>query len=436
MAENDIYNNQLKYETFKQEYATYTQPPTGKRKFQIKNKDNLVYVEKLLRRLEAKDTSYIRRLRILSSFKLVLHYIDKKLDNVDRDDIDQLIIDTHQNNKSDKTRACFKIDLKYIWKIILPEKDSKGRIDDTLIPYPVRHLENRTDKSRQKIRQDRMTNDEYQQIMKSFSNDTRMQALLSIIFESLGRPQELLGRNIADVEIFDNYAQITISEHGKEGIGILRVIDSYYYLTKWLNQHPLKHDPTAPLFINQGQRNQLGRFTPYAANKKIKKQCKQLKINKPITLYSFKRNGVTHCRLRGDSDVDIQHRARWTSTKQLSTYDLSNQKDSFKQELIQRGIINTENTTTQSINKECPYCKHTVPTGENYCPTCQRPQDKQTIQKHQNRLTELEQQIEQAKKRDEILLKIFKGIQKQGLMNEIINAIKKEGIEEEITTMN
>jgi hypothetical protein len=46
-----------------------------------------------------------------------------------------------------------------------------------------------------------------------------MQAYISLAVESLARPQELLYLKVRDVETHENYARISISEHGKEGIG-------------------------------------------------------------------------------------------------------------------------------------------------------------------------------------------------------------------------
>ena len=112
---------------------------------------------------------------------------------------------------------------------------------------------------------------------------------------------------------------------------------------------------------------------PENINKMIKQACKDLGIVKPITCYSLKRNGVTLRRLRGESDVEIQHAARWTTTKQLRTYDMSNQDDAFKIALQKRGLINN---TGASIEKpllqarQCPYCNETIGFSESTCPKC------------------------------------------------------------------
>jgi integrase len=399
MADNDIYNSMGKYEKFKQEIRTYLQPPEKARRYQIKNPVNLKHFQRLLFKLDARDGSYVRRLRLCHTFLMICHYIEKDLSKITREDIDELMLHAHQHNKSTKTKQCFIRDIKFLWKFLFPEKDEYGREDENILPYIVRHLNGKIDKSSEKLRKDRLTLEEFGKLVVAFSDDVRMQALLTLAFESLGRPQELLGRKMKDIELFDNYAKVVISEHGKEGVGILRSIDSFYYVSRWYNEHPLKADPEAYFFINLGTRRKYGQLKPFAVNMAIKRRLRRLGIHKPITLYSLKRNGVTYCRLRGDSDVDIQHRARWSSTKQLKTYDLSRQDDSFKLELIKRGIIEADekNRGLAPRTKQCVFCQAVNGVAEFICVKCKRPLDRKVIEKE-----EKAQKQETEKLREEI----------------------------------
>jgi integrase len=287
---------------------------------------------------------------------------------------------------SSKTKSDFIRDIKYVWKILYPEKDDKGRIDETLMPYVVRHLNPRIDKSREKRRQDKLTWEEYEKILKFFSSDPRIQCYLSISLESLGRPQEILYTRIKDVELSDNYAKIWISEHGKEGTGFLQCIESYPYLTKWLDQHPLAKNPDSFLFINLSDREYGQQLKPKNINNKLKTACKYLKIDKPITPYSLKRNGVTFRRLKGESDMDIQHAARWTSTKQLKTYDLSNQEDAMKIRLVKLGLVHDARFKhLEPKIKTCLYCDTRNDLTAVVCKTCKRPLDREQIKKEESK---------------------------------------------------
>jgi hypothetical protein len=112
----------------------------------------------------------------------------------------------------------------------------------------------------------------------------------------------------------------------------------------------------------------------------LHKACKDLKIKKPITCYSLKRNGVTLRRLRGESDAEIQLVARWTSTKQLKTYDQSTQDDAFKLALQKRGFIQLDNQAIEQFkSKTCGFCNASVGFAENICPKCKHPLDRTLI---------------------------------------------------------
>ena len=216
--------------------------------------------------------------------------------------------------------------------------------------------------------------------MDYFSKNTQMQFYLSLATESLGRPQEICYTKIGDLEIHENYAKIYVSSHGKEGAKFLQCIDTYPYLIKWLEIHPYKSDKDSFLFLSNGEKNK--QLTPGNINKKLRLACKKLGIDKSITGYRLKRNGVTFARLNGDSDVDIQHRAGWTSTKQLKTYDMTTIDDSFKRQLAKRGLINDEEYKQFSPKTKQCICGSVIGFAEKICPKCKRLVDKREIKRN------------------------------------------------------
>lgn len=410
MAEDDIYNSKRRYLFQKQNLHLLLQRPDEREhsfrrsgKYFCRNRENLEHFNTLFRYMESKDLSFIRRNRLLSILRFIVHATPMNLKDVDRDEIDSIMRLQHQVNHSPKSKSDFVKDIRIIWKVLFPETDEKGRIDWDLVPYPVRHLSRKVDKSREKRKKDKLSWDEFERILTYFNQDPFMQLYLMLAVESLGRPQEMLFTRIRDVETYDNYAKIWISEHGKEGTGYLQCIDSYPYLLRLLEVHPIRDDPGAFLFINLGSREFGTQMKPPNINKKLKQACRHLGISKPVTAYSLKRNGVTYRRLRGDSDLVIQHAARWTSTKQLKTYDLSSRDDSFKSELIKRGLIKDDSPSgTIPPPKNCHFCRTLNGFLEKTCTTCKRPLDRLGIvrqeQEREMELAKAKQELEQLKK--------------------------------------
>ena len=168
-----------------------------------------------------------------------------------------------------------------------------------------------------------------------------------------------------------------MSSHGKEGTKFLQCIDSYPYLMKWYEQHPYQGDPEAFLFIARGEPYRC--LTPPNINKKLKTACKRLGIQRNITAYSLKRNGVTFRRLRGDSDVEIQHVAGWTSTKQMKPSALSNAEDTFRGQLARRGLIDADKHAPASHEPKLCVCGALVGFADHLCHRCKRPMDAEKV---------------------------------------------------------
>jgi len=438
MAENDIYDSEGKYTKFKSNLSQMaTDPATrgSRAKYWCKCADNLKYFEKLFIRFDSKDLSFVRRMRLCKSFMIVLHHTDKKLAVLDREDIDKVLAGMHQVYKSPKSKSDFIKDIRYMWKIILPEKDVKGRPDEMLVPYVVRHLSPKVDKSKQKTRNDKLDLEEFHKILDFFSSDLRMQAYLMLALESIARPQELLYRKIRDIEHKKpNYAIITLSDHGKEGTGILQCIDAYPFLMRWLEVHPFKNDLNAYIFVNTGNKKMGAQMTPVNINKRLEVACKILKIPKHITCYSLKRNGVTFRRLRGDTDMEIQHAARWTSAKQLKTYDMSTQNDALQLQLIKKGLIPPDKIKAQHKhamprNIDCPSCGKVNPFNALKCNNCECVLHNRDIMKaekaQKKKFNDMQEQIANMKEQLEVR-KPYEAMMEKLLQNEQVQEIVKQ----------
>lgn len=384
MAEDDIYGSHKAYDKLVASIPTLANSVLkGKQIYYCKNPKNLEYFKKLIVYFEVKDISYIRRGRVLKEMALITYATGRDLKECSRDDINEIMAFVHTRYKAIESKKEFVKNIKVIWKILFPEKDQLGRVDDTLTPYPVRHLTRKIDKSKEKLRNDRVNFEEIERLVKYFEREPKIQGYLTLALESLGRPQEILLRRIRNFEFYDSYAKVWITEHGKEGTGFLQSIDSYPYLQKWFQLHPLRDNPDAYFFINEGNRDKFEPMKPNYVNKRLKTACKDLGINKKITCYSLKRNGITFRRIRGDSDVQIQHAARWTSTRQLQVYDMSNQEDALRMELIKRGIVQARNSEEQQFQpkiKQCVFCNISNGFTAEFCNGCKRPLNREKIQ--------------------------------------------------------
>lgn len=403
MAENDIYNSKKHYEGIVQKINSGAYLKAGKKsKYVVKNPANLDYLKRLIKEFEYKDISYIRRIDILKSVRKTAAMTEKDFKDLTRDDVKTIITKLNKSHKTLNTRRDYVNHNKAAWKIFLPEKDHQGRQDDTVVPYAWR-VKVHTDPSLKKDKSDKFTDTEYVKILRSLGKDPRMQTYFSLIYECLARPQELCYVNIEDIDLRDQYARIRIKAHGKEGTKTLQIIDGYYYLAMWLNQHPLRDNPQAPLFITLSNNQEPQRLQPKTANILLRRKLDELGIKKRLTNYSFKRNGVTSRYVAGESAQNIQKIAGWTSTDQLKTYDLSEQEEFFELELKNKGIIadDTKNREKYVTYKLCAFCNTINPKTNENCSSCARPLDRdKIIQEEQEKEAErnkLSEELKQVK---------------------------------------
>jgi hypothetical protein len=148
---------------------------------------------------------------------------------------------------------------------------------------------------------------------------------------------------------------------------------------EWYKNHPFKDQKDSFFFITTSNNNQFDQLKNKNINQKIKFACRKLGIDRDVTCYSLKRNGVTFRRQRGDSDLQIQQAARWTSTKQLQVYDMNCQEDAFKIELSKRGLMESVEEENQSV-KKCGFCSYSNGFTADFCVNCKRPLNREKIQ--------------------------------------------------------
>lgn len=128
MAEDDIYGSKARYEKFKANLSSFLSFSNNnrRRRYICKNPTNINYFKGLFTYFEARDLSYIRRLRVLQSMKFICSNTSKDLKECTRDDINEVMAQMHSAYNRPRSKETFIKDIKYIWKTQFPEKDEKG----------------------------------------------------------------------------------------------------------------------------------------------------------------------------------------------------------------------------------------------------------------------------------------------------------------------
>lgn len=406
MAEEDAYGNKAKYERFIENLEEFALEPQNRvkndrrkqGKYYCRYKPNLYYFNKLAERFAFQDLSYIRRNRMFDTMRIITWFFDKDLKDVTREDIDNLVKYIHTIGRKATAKRDYLMHIRVIWRILFPvvRKTEEGmeEIQDDY-PYVVRHIKLKVDRSKEVRDKDILEQGELSQILDYFVNEPAIRAFIAVVTGSAARPQEALYRQLRDVKVepTEDSATIEVSSHGKEGNKLLLCTWTYPYLAEWLRVHPAKQNKNSWLFVNQSNKNTLKQIKAATINKKLRKACKVLGIDKRITIYSLKRTGISMMRLWGYSDREIQAIAGWTSTRQLQTYDYSSQRDAFEKIMARHNKGNGVKIIPPEA-KICMFCNESNEFTAELCKKCKRLLDRSKIE---DVLKERQQMPEQMK---------------------------------------
>ena len=198
----------------------------------------------------------------------------------------------------------------------------------------------------------------------------RDRALLMILWDSGARVSEILDRKVGDVQ-FDQYGAVIIV-NGKTGQRRLRLTDSVPDLQAWINVHPLRHNPKAPLFVTQ---RRYGSSTRVLDIRTVQNHLKA--IGRRAGVPDIHPHALRHARLtdlakQGFSEMELRIIAGWEKSSTMpEVYIHLSGADVEKKILERAGIVaKSKEEESKLIVKICPRCKATNAFDAIYCKSC------------------------------------------------------------------
>ncbi len=210
------------------------------------------------------------------------------------------------------------------------------------------------------------------QELREAANNQRNRAIIMLLWDSAVRSGELINTNVGNVQL-DKYGAVVIVE-GKTGKRRIRLIDCVPDLQLWLNMHPLRDDPKAPLFITDRKYNgKYRRLDSQTIINMLKGTAEKAGVKKNIHPHAFRHGRLTDLAKRGFNEMELRIFAGWTRESNMpATYLHLSGADIEKKILAKNGIIEDDSKEREVILKpiECPRCKTKNPVGAKYCSNC------------------------------------------------------------------
>ncbi|MCL5252871.1 MAG: site-specific integrase [Candidatus Thermoplasmatota archaeon] len=209
----------------------------------------------------------------------------------------------------------------------------------------------------------------------------RDRAIFNFMYDSGVRIGELLTMRIRDME-FDSYGAIA-KVSGKTGYRQVRIVgNSIAYLRAWLNDHPLRNEPDAPLFCGISDPIRGRQLTYDDVHKSLLKTAKRAGIGRRIHPHLFRHTRATLLASKV-MEAPLERHMGWVhGSRQTQTYVHLGRKD------IDNAILRAygkEIHESDSLNEPspfgCPRCGELNANDAQYCRKCWLPLSVEAVAK-------------------------------------------------------
>ncbi len=330
-----------------------------------KNKD---FIIKFDRACSLEKLSISRRVRIIRTLIGMSSLLNKDFNTASKEDLKDLVLKLDsRKDLSVATIQTYKSILKKFYKWLTFGDDYK-----TIQGYPeivswLRASISAKDQPRVKA-SDILSEKEIEKLIEA-AEYPRDKAFISMLYELGARIGEIGSLKIKDVSR-DKYSFI-VDLSGKTGHRTPRIVVSDPHLVSWLNIHPIKDNPNAPLWVMLGSRNKSEKMNYGAFRALVLRLKTKAKIKKRVYPHLFRHSRVTHLlsnRQINESQAKVYF--GWVpSSNMLSEYSHLVSHDVNRTMLEIHGIKTSENKQEPKI-KQCPRCKKINPSGHLFCKDC------------------------------------------------------------------
>jgi integrase len=204
-----------------------------------------------------------------------------------------------------------------------------------------------------------------------YCESQRDRALVSVVWDSAARISEILDTNIGHVT-FDRYGAV-ISVSGKTGRRNIRLVSSVPDLQAWINIHPLKNNPDAPLFVTSRRRGSMTvtRLTTRRVQNIFARLGDLASCPKDTNPHAF-RHGRLTARGRQLTESELREYAGWSKGSSMAAvYVHLSSRDIDNKILTVDGIKQEEEPARDPMaSVPCPRCKKANAPDAMFCDAC------------------------------------------------------------------
>ncbi len=222
------------------------------------------------------------------------------------------------------------------------------------------------------VREQLLTDDDMKKLLRSCNSNPRDRAMLDVHYEAATRPGELLSLKIKHVK-FDSLGAV-IHVDGKTGPRPVRLVRSTPNLAAWMDMHPFKDNPEAPLWIIL-DKTKYGEPVNWATARAILgRACNRAGLPKKVNLKLFRHSGATNSAMYFN-EAQMRMRHGWTATSKMPANYVHLVNSDVDEAYLKHYGIKTGKEEAIELPKVCYICKMPNSIESTICNKCGKPLD-------------------------------------------------------------
>ena len=356
---NDIYDHDHRLERLQQRLSS--EPISQRNRELIGKFDRACFMEAL---------SKSRRVKVIGTLMILAkNYLRKDFDKATRECIEGVVMQIDSRDDcSPWTKHSYKVILKKFYKWLVFGDDYRDKVEYPKIVSWMRCTLKKKDQPKIKA-SDILTGTEVKRLIDA-AEHPRDKAFISMLYELGARIGEIGGLYINEVAR-DKYGYLVDLE-GKTGHRTPRIVISDPHLAHWLNIHPLRDKPDAPLWVMIGSRDKSKRMEYTSFRALVNRLVLRSKIKKRVYHHLFRHTRVTHLLINKQiNEAQAKVYFGWVpNSTMLSEYSHLISSDVNEAILAMHGIKTDKQKESLLKPKQCPRCSSINSRDARFCEKC------------------------------------------------------------------
>jgi len=319
----------------------------------------------ILRFEERSQTNIKSSLNYIVTLKKFLEYVPKKpFKEFERDDFNRWVKELNTKYRPNTMNNYMAV-VKRFFRFVFDLED-----DET--PVCMKGIKKKKiDRGEQetRLRKSILTKEEILRMIQAIPN-RKHRAMCAVIFDGCLRKSELIKMKIGELEDCGDYIDVTVRGKGNR-VDVVTLIDSVPYLRDWLNVHPFREDPEAPLWLKERNEGKPLQAKEWLIDWLLKELARRAGINKRIWVHLTRHSKCSSMHAEGYSLPEIAQHARHRSLSSTLIYSHVGNDQLKRKMLMKNGKLppqaNRENPMRAII---CERCQEENQPTNKFCKRC------------------------------------------------------------------